>query len=588
MSDLRPSGQMRKAKAKGKRPFGGRVYPTLNDALDSLKKAHGALVLLSRYRNLDGKTAFRVARLKGPEGKTIRPISHCPGGFQITAPPAPYPLLNLSDVANASVVLVVEGESCATMAMNLGLVATTSAFGAKSAAKTDWSPVAGKELWVFTDNDDEGRRYGKDILGILATLSPPPVVRVIELPGLKEGEDLVDWVRANESSMSQQELHDEIVELARVVEPVLLPPEQGVGPVLVCMADVEPREVSWLWPNRIPTGRLSLIVGRPGEGKSFVGVDIAARVSRGACWPDGSVCPEGSVILMAAEDDPHDTIRRRLDAQNANVTKVHLLTAVRRQKDGSREQLISLADVDAIEQALQNVPDCKLVVIDPIGSYLGGKVDAHRDNQVRAVLAPIAALASKYEVAILVVMHRRKGAGAFADEQALGSVGFVAISRIVWHVARDPEDDERRLLLAGKTNLAGESDGLAFSIEGDPVRLVWEPEPVKLRADDVLALERPGRKPGPNPEALDAAKEWLQKALAAGPRLQKELLREWKEQGGSKRTLDRAKMELKIHSSRNTIPGEWFWDLPLKEGFAEKFAASVERFFASGRSLGRS
>ncbi len=163
------------------------------------------------------------------------------------------------------------------------------------------------------------------------------------------------------------------------------------------------------------------MVGRPGEGKSFVTIDAAARVTTGTPWPDGSDCPQGSVILISAEDDPADTIRPRLNAHNADVRRVHLLSAVRRvDADGQYERLITLADVDAIEAALVKLPDCKLIVVDPVGSFLGGRTDAHRDNEVRGVLAPIAKLAEKYGPAVLVVAHRRKSAGNIADDLALG------------------------------------------------------------------------------------------------------------------------------------------------------------------------
>lgn len=226
------------------------------------------------------------------------------------------------------------------------------------------------------------------------------------------------------------------------------------GPILTRMDEFQPCEISWLWPNRIPLGRITLLVGRPGEGKSFLTTDIASRVSTGSSWPDRTVCPKGSVILMSAEDDPADTIRPRLDAHDADVRKIQYLTGVRRFSNNiESEGVISLADVDAIEEAIQTILDCKLVIIDPIGSYLGHKIDAHRDNEVRAVLSPIAKLAERYGIAVLVVAHRRKGQGNHADELAMGSVAFSGVARSVLHLSRDPTNTKRRLLLPGKNNL---------------------------------------------------------------------------------------------------------------------------------------
>lgn len=340
------------------------------------------------------------------------------------------------------------------------------------------------------------------------------------------------------------------------------------GPIMTCLADVTPRAISWLWPERMPLGRISMLVGRPGEGKSFLTTDVAARVTTGTPWPDGEPCPRGSVLLLTAEDDPADTIRPRLDAHHADVRHVHLLSAVRRvDDDGHYERLITLADVDAIEAALLKLTDCKLIIIDPIGSFLGGRTDAHRDNEVRGVLAPVARLAEQYGPAVLVVAHRRKSAGSIADDLALGSRAFTGIARAVWHLSRDRENKARRLLLPGKNNLAREGYGLAFSIIGEPARISWERDPVAMSADDALAVESNGRdqKPGPVAEAPDAASDWLATALADGPRPAKDLMDEWVNgHSGSKRTLERAKQSLAVEAYRPEVPGPWWWRVPRK------------------------
>jgi putative DNA primase/helicase len=169
---------------------------------------------------------------------------------------------------------------------------------------------------------------------------------------------------------------------------------------------------------------------------------------------------------------------------------------------------------------------------------------------------------------VLVVAHRRKSAGSIADDLALGSRAFTGIARAVWHLTRDADNKARRLLLPGKNNLAREGDGLAFSIIGEPARNSWERDPVAMSADDALAAESQAReqKPGPDAEALDAASAWLGKALAGGPRLAKDLIDEWKNgQGGSERTLKRAKQTLGVEAYRDEVPGPWRWRLPGKD-----------------------
>jgi len=290
--------------------------------------------------------------------------------------------------------------------------------------------------------------------------------RVVERFAL--GDDAHDWLEQRILAAADAEDEQNDTELLT-----------SSTPVLVTMADVEARSIDWLWPQRIAAGRLSLLVGRPGCGKSFLTCDMASRISTGTPWPDGSPCPLGSVILICAEDDPADTVRPRLDAHRADVSKVHMLRAVKRTDENGRESevMFSLADIEALESALKQCNDCRLVVVDPIGSFLGGKTDAHRDNEVRSVLAPVAALAEKYAVAVLVVCHTRKGTSTSADDTAMGSRAFTGIARSVWHLSRDSEDQKRRLLLPGKSNIAPEQGGLAFSIGGEPASVRWEKDP---------------------------------------------------------------------------------------------------------------
>ena len=332
-------------------------------------------------------------------------------------------------------------------------------------------------------------------------------------------------------------------------------------PKLIRMDTVEPRRVPWLWENRIPLGRLSLLVGMPGAGKSFLTCEMATHVSNGTPWCDGSPCDKGSVILISAEDDPNDTIRPRLDAHGADASRVHLLPAVRGiERDGKESELLfSLADGDVLEMALKEVGDCRLIVIDPIGSFLGGGVDAYRDNEVRGVLAPIALLAENFGLAVVMVAHRRKSVSSFADDLVLGSRAFTGIARCVWHLGRDREDKSRRLLLPGKSNVAAEQSGLAFTISGKPPALQWEAEPVILTADELLAMEVGGRK---RQSALAEAVDWLKSFLGSGPKLANEVHASATEAGIKRRTLERAKKELKINNGPDGFGGAWVWRLP--------------------------
>ena len=356
-------------------------------------------------------------------------------------------------------------------------------------------------------------------------------------------------------------------------------PDKGIGrpetqPILIRMADVESREVQWLWQGRVALGRISLLVGPPGGGKSFLTTYAASRVSTGSPWADGSPCSLGSVLLISAEDDPSDTIRPRLDAQLADPNRVYLLSMVKkRQGDEEREVLFNLQDVDALEKALRTIPDIRLIVVDPIGSFLGGRVDSHRDSEVRSVLAPISKLAEKYGPAVLIVCHTRKSSAESADDMTLGSRGFVGLARSVWHVMRDRENKNVRLFLPGKNNLAAQSGGMSFSIGGDPPCVMWDKTPVTMTADECIAAQ--ASKPGPDAGERKQAGEWLRNLLSdhgsmpVGDYKQPEegtIVSESKGAGFTWATMRRAKTDLGIVPYRDQFAGHWRWRLPAEEG----------------------
>ena len=335
------------------------------------------------------------------------------------------------------------------------------------------------------------------------------------------------------------------------------------GPVMTRLADVQPCAVEWLWKDRIPMGRVSLLVGMPGAGKTFLTTDATARVTTGSPWPDGSPCPKGSVIIISGEDDLGDTLRPRLDAHHADCNKVYAFSTVRR-PDGEgnmHEVMFTLEDVHSLHTALAQHPDCKLVIIDPIGSFLGGGTDSHRDNEVRSVLSPVVKLARDQGAAVLVVAHRRKSSSGNADDLALGSRAFTGLSRAVWHLSKDPEVKGRRLFLPGKCNLAAEPDGLAFSISGEPAAIVWERDPVMMNADDALAAEQPIDK---RDGATGASARFLKEILAKGPMPADEVEISAQLEGLSvKSSLRRAKKALGVVSYKESAPPfRWLWKLP--------------------------
>ena len=329
---------------------------------------------------------------------------------------------------------------------------------------------------------------------------------------------------------------------------------------LISLAEVKSRPIEWLWEGRVAIGKLSIISGDPGLGKSLITISMAAIVSRGGEWPvDATVSPLGSVLLMSAEDDLADTIRPRLDAAHADVTKIDALPMVKcvDQTGKQGRRFFSLAsDLPVLEAVLENRPAYKLVVIDPISAYTG-QTDTHNNSDVRGLLAPLADLVQKCRVAIVCVTHLNKGSGA-AIYRSMGSLAFVAAARSAFVVVKSPHDPQVRWLLPTKNNLGNDSSGLAYSIKShgqrEP-RLAWEPDAVYLEADDALEMLQ-------GKSRLARTREWLEKKLENGPISSNELKDQASIDGLSWVTVRRAKDELQVKSEKHGFNGGWSWQLP--------------------------
>lgn len=337
--------------------------------------------------------------------------------------------------------------------------------------------------------------------------------------------------------------------------------------VVTCLSDVEPQAVEWIWPNRIARGKVNLIAGDPGLGKSMLCLHLAAKVSNGGSWADdaNAASERGSVILFSAEDDVADTIRPRIDAAGADASRVFAVQGVRR-KDRKRPAYFDLQrDLSALEAEVRRHPDASLVIIDPITAYLG-KIDSHRNADVRGVLAPLAQLAARWRVAVVCVTHLTKSYGGKAIYRATGSLAFAAAARVVWLVMADPEHPKnRRLFLPVKFNIGPPPPALAFSVIENSVgaAIAWESGTVKLTANEAIEAEE--RALHQRSGKLTAAKWFLRGLLANGAVAEKRIEVLAKESKISMRTLRRAKSDLEIVSERLVKAGatQWWWSLPV-------------------------
>ena len=201
-------------KPKSKR----RTFPALTAAVAELGRQLGKRSALWTYYDAQGEPMGAVVRWDTPSGKEIRPVARQDNGWQIGAMPEPRPLYALPELSKTKLVIVVEGEKAADAARTLGFMATTSAGGSQAPGKTDWRPLAGKEVWILPDNDAPGRKYANAVAKILAELTPVPAVRVVQLLGLPESGDIVDWIDAHGDAAEPDGMLAEIEDLARAVE----------------------------------------------------------------------------------------------------------------------------------------------------------------------------------------------------------------------------------------------------------------------------------------------------------------------------------------------------------------------------------
>jgi putative DNA primase/helicase len=260
----------------------------------------------------------------------------------------------------------------------------------------------------------------------------------------------------------------------------------------VCAADIEPQPVEWLWPGRVAIGKQTLIAGIAGLGKSQVAIAMAAAVTTGGPWPCGEGhAPLGRVINLSAEDSAADTLVPRLIAAGADLKRVEIVNSVFQGQKGRRAFNLQ-SDLALLEKLVHDLGDVRLIIIDPITSYLGAKAGSHLNASVRGILEPVGEMAARLRVSIVCITHPPKAGGMAAINRFLGSVAFVAAARAAYMVTADSNDEARRLFLPVKNNLAPLGKGLAFRLEqrivGGPSAAIvassvaWESEPVTISA----------------------------------------------------------------------------------------------------------
>lgn len=349
-------------------------------------------------------------------------------------------------------------------------------------------------------------------------------------------------------------------------------PGSARQPILVPLQDVEREPLSPLWDGYLYRGKLHLVEGDPGLGKSTLALDIAARVSRGAEMPDGApgIAPAG-VVILSAEDGLADTIRPRLEAAGADLSRIVAQIGV---SDRPGDMPALPTDRDALETAIRQVSGA-LAIVDPLVAYLDPHVNSWRDQDVRRALGPLMALAQSTGCAILCIRHLNKSASTHAVYRGGGSIGLGGAARVTLLVAADPDNEQQRVLATVKNNLSPEAPSLAFRLVPEEAagvaRVKWlgesEHRPSSLLAVPQMPEDR---------SAIDEAVDVLRQILADGPLPATTVQREARDAGISAATLKRAKRVAGARAVRVGglgTEGHWEWRL-LSKALTERLRRS--------------
>jgi hypothetical protein len=543
----------------------------------------GTVVKTYDYRDEAGDLLFQTVRYdpkdflqRQPDGK---------GGWRWNLRGVRRVLYNLPQIVTEPPdhpIFIVEGEKDADRLAEENILATTNPMGAGKWRDEYSQALAGRHVVILPDNDEPGVAHAGQVLQSLRGVAAS--VKVVPLPDLPPKGDVSDWLENGGTAMKLWQLVEEAnavgADEPKSEEPPPGPQQerQSGGLATTCLTSVHPEPIRWLVPGYFPLGKLILLAGDGGNGKSTLTLDLTADLSRALPCFGGDYEPvlPSETLLVSCEDDFGDTVVPRLLAAGADLSRVFRVDGVR--GDDGKVQPFCLSYYDAIERELEARPNVRLVVIDPAGAFIGRSgVDDHKDTELRTLLGPLSELAARRRVTIVLVKHLNKGATLKAVHKVSGSAGYVNAVRAAFVVAPSEQDPELKLMLPLKFNLGPRPEGLSFRLEplppedagrvlspftdlaeedrarlaGQLFRLRWCGA-VPDDADTLLAGH--GGKSGPKATALAEAITYLREELKSGEQLVCEVARRWEEAGHAKRYIFAAANALE--KQMELLPGE--------------------------------
>lgn len=333
--------------------------------------------------------------------------------------------------------------------------------------------------------------------------------------------------------------------------------------ILVCGSDLTPEPVQWLWPGWLARGKFHLLAGAPGQGKTTIAMALAATVTAGSSWPDGSYCEPGNVLIWSGEDDYTDTLLPRLIASGANRSRIFFVEGTREGKEV--KSFDPSSDTPHLQDAIQKIGNVCLIVIDPVSTAVAG--DSHNNTEVRRGLQPLVDMGANINAAMLGITHLSKGGqGSDPAQRVIGSIAFTAVARVVMLAAKvkGEEGEDRRLLVRGKSNIGPDDGGFEYHLEQvealpdiEASHVVWGGA-VEGSARDLLT------DPAANTDDDCADGEkllhaelvsdcWTPANKAAQP---------LKDAGFNKKQIWKIGNRLRIIRKKGGMEGGWYWRLP--------------------------
>ena len=330
-------------------------------------------------------------------------------------------------------------------------------------------------------------------------------------------------------------------------------------------ADLTPEPVHWLWRNWLALGKLHILAGAPGQGKTTIALACAAIVTTGGRWPDGSRCEAGNVLIWSGEDDPADTLLPRLLAAGADPARCYFVSGTR--INGELQSFDPARDMAALEAQAQLIGGIKLLIVDPVVSAVAG--DSHKNSEVRRALQPLVDLASRLDAVVIGISHFSKGgAGGDPASRVVGSIAFTAVARVVLVAAKVKGEDgeDKRILARGKSNIGPDDGGFEYHIDqAEPIpgiiasHVTWG-QSVAGTARELLSESESDKDTDGDRSAKTVAEEFLIQLLQNGPSPTQYVTNEAKAAGISWATVRRASDALGI--KKRKLNNVWYWERP--------------------------